>query len=203
MLNIAVLVSGNGTNLKAILDRKASGDLPSCNIKLILSSNPDAHALTYAQSYGISSSIVKKDKGISSDNYSDMLLSELITYHINFVVLAGFIPILSGHIINAYHNRIINVHPSLIPAFCGKGCYGLHIHQAVLDAGVKVTGATVHYVDATIDGGCIIAQKSVNVLPDDTAQTLRDRVMREAEWVLLPSVLEACCREALKCQSGI
>ena len=167
---IAVMVSGGGTNLQALIDAQKSGKIKNGEIVLVASSNPDAYALTRAEENGIEAVIMTSE-------------AELI-------VLAGFLKILSSQFISAYENRIINVHPSLIPSFCGKGCYGLHVHEKALDYGVKVTGATVHYVNEIPDGGKIIAQKAVEVKEDDTPQTLQRRVMEEAEWILLPQAVE-------------
>ena len=190
MLKTAVLVSGGGTNLQAILDAAARGEIPHAKIELVLSSSENAYALTRAKNSGIPTAVVKKAKGERMEAYGEYLLSVLRAHEIGFVVLAGFLTILPENVIRAYERRIINIHPSLIPSFCGKGYYGLRVHEAALARGVKVTGATVHYVNEIPDGGEIIAQKAVAVLPGDTPETLQRRVMEEAEWILLPRALE-------------
>ncbi len=178
---IAVMVSGGGTNLQALIDAQKSGKIKNGEIVLVASSNPDAYALTRAEESGIEAVIMTSEAD---------LLKIFREKGVQLIVLAGFLKILSSQFISAYENRIINVHPSLIPSFCGKGCYGLHVHEKALDYGVKVTGATVHYVNEIPDGGKIIAQKAVEVKEDDTPQTLQRRVMEEAEWILLPQAVE-------------
>lgn len=178
---IAVLVSGGGTNLQALIDAQRGGLIQSGEIVLVASSNPGAYALTRAEENGIEAVIMTGEAE---------LLRIFREKGVQLVVLAGFLKILSPQFISAYENRIINVHPSLIPSFCGKGCYGLHVHEQALEYGVKVTGATVHYVNEIPDGGRIIAQKAVEVKDGDTPQTLQRRVMEEAEWVLLPRAVE-------------
>ncbi len=197
MVRVAVLVSGGGTNLQAIIDARAAGKIPHGEIALVVSSRGDAFALERANVAGIPALVAKKEKGVPPNAYGELLLDILRENRIDFVVLAGFITILPENVIWAYENRIINVHPSLIPSFCGAGYYGLKVHEAALAYGVKVTGATVHYVNEIPDGGKIIAQKAVDVLPCDTPETLQKRVMVEAEWVLLPRAVEDCCREIL------
>ncbi len=203
MLKAAVLVSGGGTNLQAIFDKQDQGLLPSVDIALVLSNKADAYALERARSRNIETLVLKKEKATAKETYGQMLIEALKSRQIEFVVLAGFLVILPENFIHAYEDRIINVHPSLIPSFCGDGFYGLKVHQAALDYGVKVTGATVHYVNAVTDGGKIIAQKAVDILPEDTAETLQKRVMVQAEWELLPMALEACCKGVLECKSKI
>jgi phosphoribosylglycinamide formyltransferase-1 len=200
MVRVAVLVSGGGTNLQAIIDAKAAGKIPSGEIALVVSSRGDALALERARAADIPAIAAKKEKGMPLNAYGELLLDILRENRIGFVVLAGFITILPENVIRAYEKRIINVHPSLIPSFCGAGFYGLKVHEAALAYGVKVTGATVHYVNEIPDGGRIIAQKAVDVLPGDTPETLQKRVMVEAEWQLLPRAVEDCCREI--CLSG-
>ncbi len=200
MVRVAVLVSGGGTNLQAIIDAKAAGKIPSGEIALVVSGQEDAFALERARMAGIPTLVAKKDKRMALHAYGELLLSILSQNAIGFVVLAGFLTILPENVIRAYEGRIINVHPSLIPAFCGAGYYGLKVHEAALAYGVKVTGATVHYVNEVPDGGKIIAQKAVDVLPCDSPETLQKRVMVEAEWQLLPKAVEDCCREIF--QSG-
>lgn len=188
MLNIAVLVSGGGTNLQALLDAQAAGALHSGQITLVVSSKPGAYALTRAQACGVETAVLEKRE--TPEAYGAELLALLQAHGIALVVLAGFLKILSPNVIAAYRGRILNVHPSLIPAFCGEGFYGLRVHRAALERGVKVTGATVHLVDEIPDGGPILAQKAVEVLEEDTPETLQQRVMEQAEWLLLPQETE-------------
>ena len=190
MVRVAVLVSGGGTNLQAIIDAKAAGKIPSAELALVLASNDKAYALTRAANAGIPSEVLRKAKGEDVTLYGERLLEVLRRHEIDLVVLAGFLTILPENVIRAYDHRILNVHPSLIPSFCGDGFYGLRVHEAALAKGVKVTGATIHFVNEITDGGDIIAQKAVEVLPDDTPETLQKRVMVEAEWVLLPQAVE-------------
>lgn len=190
MVRVAVLVSGGGTNLQAIIDAKAAGKIPSAELALVIASNDKAYALTRAANAGIESTVLRKAKGEESSLYGERLLAVLREHRIDLVVLAGFLTILPENVIRAYDHRILNVHPSLIPSFCGDGFYGLRVHEAALNKGVKVTGATIHFVNEITDGGDIIAQKAVEVLPDDTPETLQKRVMVEAEWVLLPQAVE-------------
>ena len=190
MVRVAVLVSGGGTNLQAIIDAKAAGKIPSADLALVLASNDKAYALERAAKAGITSEVLRKAKGEEPSIYGERLLEVLRKHSIDLVVLAGFLTILPENVIRAYDHRILNVHPSLIPSFCGDGFYGLRVHEAALEKGVKVTGATIHFVNEITDGGDIIAQKAVEVLPDDTPETLQKRVMVEAEWVLLPQAVE-------------
>lgn len=190
MVRVAVLVSGGGTNLQAIIDAKNAGKIPSAELALVLASNDKAYALTRAANAGIPSEVLRKAKGEDVTLYGERLLEVLRKHKIDLVVLAGFLTILPENVIRAYDHRILNVHPSLIPSFCGDGFYGLRVHEAALAKGVKVTGATIHFVNEITDGGDIIAQKAVEVLPDDTPETLQKRVMVEAEWVLLPQAVE-------------
>jgi phosphoribosylglycinamide formyltransferase 1 len=190
VLNIAVLVSGGGTNLQALLDAQQSGLLHSGRIALVVSNKPGVYALTRAQEHGVEAVVLEKQKGETSDVYGARLLPMLAAHSIQMVVLAGFLLILAPNVIAAYRDRIVNVHPSLIPAFCGEGYYGLKVHRAALERGVKVTGATVHLVNDVPDGGRILAQQAVEVLDEDTPETLQRRVMEQAEWVLLPREVE-------------
>ncbi len=190
MVKTAVLVSGGGTNLQAILDAQAAGKLPHADIALVVASRPDAFALTRAERAGVPHVVLRREKGMPIQTYGEQLLKLLQGAGIQLVVLAGFLTILPENVIRAYPKRILNVHPSLIPSFCGAGFYGLKVHQAALDYGVKVTGATVHYVNEIPDGGEIIAQKAVEILPGDTPETLQRRVMEQAEWLLLPQAVE-------------
>ena len=194
MVRVAVLVSGGGTNLQAIIDAKAAGKIPSAELALVLASNDKAYALTRAANAGIPSEVLRKAKGEDVTLYGERLLAVLREHRIDLVVLAGFLTILPENVIRAYDHRILNVHPSLIPSFCGDGFYGLRVHEAALEKGVKVTGATIHFVNEITDGGDIIAQKAVEVLTDDTPETLQKRVMVEAEWVLLPQAVETVAK---------
>ena len=190
MVRAAVLVSGGGTNLQAIIDAKQAGKIPSAELALVVASNASAYALTRAENAGIAHAVLRKEKGEAPENYGERLLTLLRENAIDVVVLAGFLTILPENVIRAYDHRILNIHPSLIPSFCGDGFYGLHVHEAALKRGVKVTGATVHFVNEITDGGDIIAQKAVEVLPGDTPEILQRRVMEQAEWILLPQALE-------------
>lgn len=191
--NIAVLVSGGGTNLQALIDAQNSGIINSGEIKLVVSNNPNAFALERAKTVGIKAVVCnKKELGA---NFESELIKTLKENNIEIIVLAGFMCILSENFTSLYANRIINVHPSLIPSFCGKGFYGLTVHEKALEYGVKVTGATVHFVNEIPDGGKIIMQKAVEVLDGDTPETLQKRVMQEAEWKILPLAVEKVCKE--------
>lgn len=200
MVRAAVLVSGGGTNLQAIIDAKRAGKIPSAELALVVASNASAYALTRAENAGIAHAVLRKEKGEAPENYGERLLTLLHENAIDVVVLAGFLTILPENVIRAYDHRILNIHPSLIPSFCGDGFYGLHVHEAALKRGVKVTGATVHFVNEITDGGDIIAQKAVEVLPGDTPETLQRRVMEQAEWILLPQALEQVAGEIAKKQ---
>jgi len=186
---IAVLVSGGGTNLQALIDAQQAGEIHSGQIVLVASNNPQAYALKRAEQHHIKAVLMTDEAS---------LLKILREEHIDLIVLAGFLKILSKEFISAYENRIINIHPSLIPSFCGKGCYGLHVHEKALEYGVKITGATVHYVNEIPDGGQIIAQKAVEVHEGDTPEILQRRVMEEAEWVLLPHAVEQISEKIAK-----
>ena len=198
MVRAAVLVSGGGTNLQAIIDAKRAGKIPSAELALVVASNASAYALTRAENAGIAHTVLRKEKGEAPADYGERLLTLLRENAIDVVVLAGFLPILPENVIRAYDHRILNIHPSLIPSFCGDGFYGLHVHEAALKRGVKVTGATVHFVNEITDGGDIIAQKAVEVLPGDTPEILQRRVMEQAEWILLPQALEQVAGEIAK-----
>lgn len=195
MVKIAVLVSGGGTNLQALIDRQQAGELGCGQIRLVISSRADAYALQRAQVAGIETVVVSKKECGSAQAFDHRLVQELQSRGIELVVLAGFLSILGKEVIEAYPNRIINVHPSLIPSFCGDGFYGLRVHEAALEYGVKVTGATVHFVNEVTDGGSIILQKAVDVLPGDTPETLQRRVMEQAEWELLPRAAAMLCEQ--------
>ena len=198
MVRAAVLVSGGGTNLQAIIDAKRAGKIPSAELAFVVASNASAYALTRAENAGIAHTVLRKEKGEAPADYGERLLTLLRENAIDVVVLAGFLTILPENVIHAYDHRILNIHPSLIPSFCGDGFYGLHVHEAALKRGVKVTGATVHFVNEITDGGDIIAQKAVEVLPGDTPETLQRRVMEQAEWILLPQALEQVAGEIAK-----
>lgn len=187
---IAVLVSGGGTNLQAVIDAQKSGILRSGEIVLVISSNPTAYALTRAKDAGIKTAIADKKQLKTQAEFEETILASLKEESIDLIVLAGFMNILSAYFISLYPERIINVHPALIPSFCGQGYYGLRVHKAALDYGVKVTGATVHYVNEIPDGGKIILQKAVPVHRGDTPEKLQRRVMEQAEWKLLPRATE-------------
>lgn len=187
---IAVLVSGGGTNLQALLDAQAAGKLPHGEIALVVSSNPGAYALERAAKAGVPACTVSKKACGSQEAFEVRLSEELAAHQIDLIVLAGFLTILSAAFTAQWPERILNIHPSLIPAFCGKGMYGLKVHEAALRRGVKVTGATVHFVNEIPDGGKILLQKAVEIEPDDTPETLQRRVMEQAEWKLLPQAAE-------------
>ena len=195
MVRAAVLVSGGGTNLQAILDAKAAGALPLAKIALVLASKPGVYALERAANFGVESAVVSRKEYADSADFDAALLGVLQAHDIDVVVLAGFLSVLGEKVIAAYRNRILNVHPSLIPSFCGPGFYGLKVHEAALARGVKLTGATVHLVNEECDGGPILLQKAVAVQPGDTPETLQKRVMVEAEWQLLPKALAMVCSD--------
>ena len=186
---IAVLVSGGGTNLQALIDAQKAGGIPNGEIALVVSNNPNAYALERAKKAGIRTAVCEKP------GMEGKIIEALRAHDIDMIVLAGFMAILSKNFVSLYPERIINIHPSLIPSFCGEGFYGLHVHEAALQYGVKVTGATVHYVNEIPDGGRIIAQKAVDIQPDDTPETLQRRVMEQAEWILLPKAAEEVARK--------
>ena len=190
MINIAVLVSGGGTNLQALIDAEKNGIIRSGKISLVISNKSDAYALERAANNGIETAVVSKKEYTTQESFEDRIIELLTKKDIDVIVLAGFMCILSEHFTSHYPERIINVHPSLIPSFCGKGFYGLKVHEGVLARGVKVTGATVHYVDGGMDTGPIIAQKAVYVQAGDTPEVLQRRVMEEAEWILLPQAID-------------
>ncbi|MBR5021816.1 MAG: phosphoribosylglycinamide formyltransferase [Oscillospiraceae bacterium] len=193
MRRIAVLVSGGGTNLQALIDAQKSGIIHSGEIVLVIANNADAYALTRAADAGIASEVVLKKQLGSQAAFEEKIKELLKQYAIDVIVLAGFMSILSESFTSCYPKRILNVHPSLIPSFCGEGFYGLRVHQAALDYGVKVTGATVHFVNEIPDGGEIILQKAVEIQPGDTPEILQKRVMEQAEWKILPAAVEQVC----------
>ena len=195
---IAVLCSGGGTNLQAILDAEAAGNIPSGRVALVVSDNANAFALERAKKAGVEIAVFDRKQVPDRKERETRILALLREKQIGLVILAGFMTILSENFTRAFENRIINVHPSLIPSFCGPGYYGLKVHEAALARGVKVTGATVHYVNEVCDGGPIILQKAVNVEEGDTPETLQKRVMREAEWKILPAAAELVCKKLLQ-----
>lgn len=194
---IAVLVSGGGTNLQALIDAEKSGIISSGKIALVISNKPDAYALTRAENAGIKTAVVCKNKYKTVNGFENAIKKLIEENEIDFIVLAGFMCILSENFTKAFPKKIINVHPSLIPSFCGKGFYGLHVHEAALSYGVKVTGATVHFVNEIPDGGEIIMQKAVAIRENDTPETLQKRVMRLAEWKILPLAVEKVCSDLI------
>ena len=198
MKNIAVLVSGGGTNLQALIDAQARREINGGEIGMVVSSNPEAYALERAKQANIPGYILPRKDWPSNRAYTKALVSLLQEMGADIVVLAGFMVILTEEMVQAYPNKILNVHPALIPSFCGKGAYGLHVHEQALAYGVKVTGATVHLVTAEPDGGPIVLQKAIDVLPWDTPESLQRRVMEECEWKLLPKAVDLLCRDNLK-----
>jgi phosphoribosylglycinamide formyltransferase-1 len=195
LIGIAVLVSGSGSNLQALIDAQKSGLLRHGKIVLVVSSNPSAYALERAERAGIKTSLINPKDWPDKEQYAKQLCGLLEQNDVELVVLAGFLTILPGLITKRYEGRIINVHPSLIPSFCGRGWYGLKVHREALKRGVKVTGATVHLVDDRVDAGKILMQKAIDVLPDDTPETLSQRVLEQCEWVMLPRAVEDLARE--------
>ncbi|MBR2884774.1 MAG: phosphoribosylglycinamide formyltransferase [Clostridia bacterium] len=195
LTRICVLVSGGGTNLQALIDAQKDGIIKSGEISLVISNNPDAYALERAQKAGIQTAVVNKKECSSQAEFEQKLVDVLTENKIDLIILAGFMCILSENFTSRYPKRIINVHPSLIPSFCGKGFYGLHVHEAALSYGVKVTGATVHFVNEIPDGGEIILQKAVDIEEGDTPETLQRRVMENAEWKILPRAAEIVSKE--------
>lgn len=194
IVNIAVLVSGGGTNLQALINAQKSGIITSGEIKLVVSSKKNAYALKRAENAGIKTAICER-KDFSQKEFEESILNALEKEKIEVIVLAGFMSILSAEFVKRYPDRIINVHPSLIPSFCGEGFYGLKVHKAALDYGVKVTGATVHFVNEIPDGGRIIMQRAVGIKENDTPEVLQKRVMENAEWIILPAAAEKVCKE--------
>ncbi len=201
-MKIAVLVSGGGTNLQALIDAESKGEIKNGEICAVISSNPDAYALERAKRAFIPSYVLRRKEFDSAESYGAALSTLLTQVGAELVVLAGFMTVLPDDFCKIWRDRVINIHPSLIPSFCGPGYYGLHVHEAVLQKGVKVTGATVHFVSEVVDGGAIILQKAVEVQQDDTPQSLQQRVMREAEWQLLPRAVSLFCEGRLLVQDG-
>ena len=203
MKKIAVLVSGGGTNLQAILDACESRIIKNGKVEVVVSSKEGAYALERAKNHGVTGVVIPKKDYTDRAEYTAALISELKSRNIDLVVLAGFMIILDESFTRTYENRVINVHPALIPSFCGEGFYGLHVHEAALKKGVKVSGATVHFVNEVCDGGPIIAQKAVAVMEGDTPETLQRRIMEEAEWKLLPEAIELFCSDRLTVADGV
>ena len=203
MLNIGVLVSGGGTNLQKLIDAEKAGNIQNGKLRVVIASNPEAYALKRAEQAGIEHFALRRKDYPDVDTYSQALIDALKERDIDLVVLAGFLTITGDNFVEAFRNRIINVHPALLPAFGGKGYYGLHVHEAALARGVKVTGATVHFVNEICDGGPIILQKAVAVKEGDTPETLQRRVMEEAEWILLPQAVSLFCQGKLTVEDSI
>ncbi len=202
-VKIAVLVSGGGTNLQALIDAQKSGIIKSGEITLVLSNKADAYALTRAKNAGINTAAVLKSDYPDKAAFEEAVIKKLDDNGTDIIVLAGFMVILSESFTNHFKNRIINIHPSLIPSFCGEGFYGLKVHKAALDYGVKVTGATVHFVNEIADGGEIIMQKAVSVEENDTPEILQKRVMEQAEWIILPKACEKVCKQILESKENL
>lgn len=202
MLNIAVLVSGGGTNLQALIDAQNRSEILGGRIAVVISSKAEAYALERAEKAGIPTETLIRKEYSTQEDYDAALLRILGRYQIGLIVLAGFMTIISDNVIRHYENKIINVHPSLIPSFCGAGFYGLRVHRAVLERGVKLTGATVHFVNEVCDGGPIILQKAVKVLEGDTPEILQRRVMEQAEWILLPKAVALFCEGKITVHNG-
>lgn len=190
MLKVLILVSGGGTNLQAIIDRMQDGTITNTEIIGVISNNPNAYALTRAEKAGIANEVLSPKNFATRDEFNDAFLAKLDEYQPDLIVLAGFLVVVPKNVISKYEGKIINIHPSLIPSFCGTGFYGLHVHEAALERGVKVSGATVHFVDDGTDTGPIIIQKAVYVQDDDTPKTLQERIMHEAEWQILPRAID-------------
>lgn len=198
MMNIAVFVSGGGTNLQALIDAQSRGEIKNGKITFVLASNDKAYALERAKKAGIESAVVSRRKYSTKEEYDKAVLETLDGRNIDLIVLAGFLSILGEELISKYRNKIINIHPSLIPLFCGDGFYGKKVHTAVLESGVKVTGATAHFVNEITDGGAIILQKAVSIEQGDNEDILQYRVMRQAEWEILPKAVSLFCEGRIK-----
>ena len=198
MKNIVVLVSGGGTNLQALIDAQNRGEIKNAKITCVISSNPNAYALTRAENNGIETAVIRRKDYDEFDKYDEALTELLKSKNADLVVLAGFMTILGKGVIKAFENRIINIHPALIPSFCGEGYYGLRVHEEALKKGVKVTGATAHFVNEVCDGGPIIIQKAVEVKDGDTPEILQKRVMEQAEWKILPGAVALFCEDKIK-----
>lgn len=203
MLRLAVLVSGGGTNLQAIIDAIDAGTITNAEIDVVISNNANAYALERAKNHGIEGLCISPKSYESREQFNDALTQAMIDRDIDLVVLAGYLVIIPPQLIAAYKNRIINIHPSLIPSFCGTGYYGLKVHEAALARGVKVTGATCHFVDEGTDTGPIILQKAVEILPDDTAKSLQQRVMEQAEWIIMPKAIDLIANGKICVADGV
>ena len=203
MLRLAVLVSGGGTNLQAIIDAIDAGTITNAEIDVVISNNANAYALERAKNHGIEGLCISPKAYESREQFNDALTQAIIDRDIDLVVLAGYLVIIPPQLIAAYKNRIINIHPSLIPSFCGTGYYGLKVHEAALARGVKVTGATCHFVDEGTDTGPIILQKAVEILPDDTAKSLQQRVMEQAEWIIMPKAIDLIANGKICVADGV
>lgn len=197
MKNIAVLVSGGGTNLQALIDAQNRGEIKNGKISLVVSSNPNAYALERAKNNSIATEVIRRKDYAEFDEYDSAVTELLKSKDVDLVVLAGFMTILGKQFISAFENRIINIHPSLIPSFCGEGYYGLRVHEEALNRGVKVTGATAHFVNEVCDGGLIIIQKAVEIQNGDTPEILQKRVMEQAEWKILPRAVSLFCEDKI------
>ena len=202
MLRLAVLVSGGGTNLQAIIDAMEQGKITGAEISVVISNNASAYALERARAKGIEALCISPKDYEDREQFHDTLLKALVDRKIGLIVLAGYLVAVPGRIVKAFPLRIINIHPSLIPSFCGKGYYGLRVHEGALSRGVKLTGATVHFVDEGTDTGPIILQKAVEVLPDDTPQALQRRVMEQAEWIILPRAIDLIANGRIRMENG-
>ena len=202
MLKLAVLVSGGGTNLQAIIDAIENGTITNACIDVVISNNANAYALERAKTHGIDARCISPKQYETRDAFNDALTQTIIERNIDLVVLAGYLVIIPPQLIAAYKNRIINIHPSLIPSFCGAGFYGLKVHEEALKRGVKVTGATCHFVDEGTDTGPIILQKAVEVLADDTAKSLQQRVMEQAEWLIMPRAIDLIANGKVRVEDG-
>jgi phosphoribosylglycinamide formyltransferase-1 len=202
MKNIVVLVSGGGTNLQALIDAQNRGEIPGGKITCVISSKPGVYALTRAENAGIPTRVIERKQYSDAKAFSLDLLAALREEQADLIIYAGFLTIVDSCVAEAFPNRMINVHPALIPSFCGKGFYGLHVHEAVLASGVKLTGATVHFVTEVCDGGPIILQKAVEVRGDDTPESLQKRVMEQAEWELLPRAAALFCQDKIEVRDG-
>lgn len=202
MLRVGVLVSGGGTNLQAIIDAVKGGTISNTSIEIVISNNPGAYALTRAKENQIEAVCISPKTFASREDFNQALIDKLDEYNLDLIVLAGCMVVLPAELIKKYENRIINIHPALIPSFCGKGFYGLHVHEEVLKRGVKLTGATVHFVDEGTDTGPIILQKAVEVKWDDTPEILQKRVMEEAEWKILPKAIHLIANNKVSVKDG-
>ena len=203
MLKIAVLVSGGGTNLQAIIDAIDAGTVTNAAIDVVISNNANAYALERAKKHGIEAMCLSPKSYETREQFNDALTQAIVDRQIDLVVLAGYLVIIPPQLIAAYKNRIINIHPSLIPSFCGTGFYGLKVHEEALKRGVKVTGATCHFVDEGTDTGPIILQKAVEIQPDDTPKTLQQRVMEQAEWIIMPRAIDLIANGNIRVEDGI